>query len=94
MKINYLPFLESNNEAHNIFQQDNASVHVRRQAKRWLSSKNIEVLEWSACSPDQNEIENIWGILARKIYADNRQYKEAVIDAWKSLTEEMAKKSC
>ena len=43
-------------------------------------------------------IENIWGILTRKMYADNRQYervfhlKEAVIDAWKSITEEKREK--
>lgn len=92
-----VPFLESSNEEHYIFQQDNASVHVSRQTKGWLSSKNIKILEWPACSPDQNPIENIWGILTRNIYADNRQYesvfhlKEAVIDAWKSITEEMRK---
>ncbi|KAA6399163.1 MAG: hypothetical protein EZS28_005305 [Streblomastix strix] len=30
----------------------------------------MEILQWSACSSDLSPIENVWSIIARKIYAD------------------------
>lgn len=52
-------------------------------------------MDWPACSPDQNPIENIWGILVSRVYTENRQYqtvfdlKEAVIDEWRTINEEL-----
>ena len=63
-----------------------------------LKSKNIEVIDWLSCSPDQNPIGNIWGISVRHIYAQNRQYKdvfelkEAIIDEWRAISEDMRTK--
>lgn len=90
-----VPFIESSNTEGLIFQQDNASVHKSHHTQNWLESKNIKTMDWPTCSPDQNPIENIWGILARRVYAQNRQYqsvfdlKEAVIDEWRSINEEI-----
>ena len=48
----------------------------------------------SANSPDLNPIENIWGILLRRIYAENKQYqskeelKQAIQQAWEDLDQE------
>lgn len=90
-----VPFLESSASEGLIFQQDNAPVHKSRHTQEWLQSKNIKTMDWPACSPDQNPIENIWGLLARRIYRENRQYqtvfdlKEAVIDEWRSLNEQL-----
>ena len=89
-----MPFLEAQAEKTFIYQQDNASVHKRRQTMEWLKSNNIEVIDWPACSPDQNPIKNIWGILVRRVYAQNRQYrdvfelKEIIIDEWRAITED------
>ena len=64
----------------------------------WAKSNNIEVIDWPACSPDQNPIENIWGILARRVYAQNRQYKdvfepkETIIDEWQAISEDIRTK--
>lgn len=74
-----------------IFQQDNASIHVSKQSLAWFGDKNIPLLEWPACSPDCNFIENLWGILAGMVYANGRQYnsvsslKTAIQECWAKI---------
>ncbi len=46
------------------FQQDLAPAHT---AKSWLNDHGIGVLDWPANSPDLNSIENLWGIVKRKM---------------------------
>jgi len=57
-----------------IFQQDNAPIHASKETKTWLDLKKINLLEWPAYSPDLNPIENVWGIMARRVYANGKQY--------------------
>lgn len=86
-----LPFLQQNHRGDWVFQQDNASVHKSRATMAWLSEHGIQVMEWPACSPDQNPIENLWGLMVRTVYADNKQYgnvqelKRAVSSAWNEI---------
>lgn len=88
---NLLPFLQQNHHDDWVFQQDNASVHKSRVTMAWFNEHHIQILEWPACSPDQNPIENLWGIIVRKVYADNKQYgsvqelKQAVLTAWDGI---------
>ena len=50
--------------------------------------KSIEVMEWPACSPDLNPIENVWGWMVRKLYAKGKNYgskndlKKSIIELW------------
>lgn len=91
LRTNLLPYLEKYAHIGYVFQQDNASVHSSKVTKNWFLSNQINVLGWPACSPDLNPIENLWGILVRRVYANNKQYatvqalKSAIIDAWESI---------
>lgn len=48
---------------------------------------------WPAKSPDMNIIENIWSILAQKVYENGRHFnnkvelKEAIVMAWQSISQ-------
>lgn len=74
-----------------IFQQDNAAIHSSNQTKSFFASRNTEVLEWLAISPDLNPIENLWGILSQRVYAHGRQFdslshrKVAIQEEWAKI---------
>ncbi len=54
-------------DADYIFQQDLAPAHTAKSTKSWLNDHGVGVLDWPANSPDLNPIENIWGIVNRKM---------------------------
>jgi hypothetical protein len=54
--------------------------------------QGIRVLSWPSLSPDLNIIENVWGILTRRVYRNGRQFntinelKTAISEEWERLT--------
>ncbi len=75
-----------------IFQQDLAPAHIDKATSTWFKDHGIPVLNWPANSPDLNPIENLWGIVKRKMrYArpNNAEELKATIRAtWALITPE------
>ena len=73
------------------FMQDGASIHRSKHTLEWLKQRDVPILEWPANSPDLNPIENLWGILARAVYANGRQFKtkeelkEEILKQWDQI---------
>jgi transposase len=80
-----------------IFQQDHASVHDSKTTKEWLSTQNIEVLDWASNSPDMNPMENLWAVLVRRVYEENKQYetvealRDKILDVWNHMEQDLIK---
>lgn len=98
LQCSLVPFLEQQQQQQWTFQQDNASIHVSKETCEWFRRKNIKQLDWPACSPDLNPIENLWGILTRRIYGNNKQYdtvdelKTAILREWENINKDLLKK--
>jgi transposase len=75
-----------------IFQQDNAAIHTSKESMEWFKTKKINVLNWPSIIPDLNPIENVWGLLVRKLFSDGKQFNsvrdlvENLIAEWDSLS--------
>ena len=74
------------------FQHDNAPIHTARAVKQWISGQNVQLLEWPPYSPDLNIIENVWGLLSRKVYEGGRQFEntatliEVIKKSWATIS--------
>ena len=94
----FLPFAWAYHGDNFTLQQDNAPIHASREAYRWLKTMDIRYLKWPANSPDLNPIENLWGVLARAVCKNGRQFKKKeelrkrVFEAWASIKVEFLKK--
>lgn len=91
LKSHLLPFGSMIGGETWIFQQDNAPIHTSNDTQKWLKEQNITNMKWRARSPDLNPIENLWGIMARRVYASSKQYESvqelqtAIEDCWYNL---------
>ncbi len=72
-----------------IFQQDLASAHTAKSTKSWLNEHGVDVIDWSANSPDLN-IENLWDTVKRKMRnkrpKNADELKATVKETWASTS--------
>ena len=70
-----------------IFQQDVAPANTAKSTKTWLNNRHITVIDWPVNFPDLNPIENLWGIVKRKMRHESEHCSRAAIKAsWYSRT--------
>lgn len=55
--------------------QDNAPVLAAVHTTELLEAYDTHVLDWPACSPDLNIIENVLGKVFRDFYKDGKRYE-------------------
>ncbi len=76
----------------NVFQQNGAPAHTATHKREYFMEEAMTVVDWPSKSPDMNIVENVWGLLSRRVYQDGRQFtdedelKECLIYEWKKLS--------
>ncbi len=72
-----------------IFKRDVAPTHTAKSTKSWLNDHSVGVLDWPANSPDLKSIENIRGIVKRKMRnkrpKNADELKATVQETWGSI---------
>ena len=77
-----------------ILQHDNDPKHTAKKVKDYLSSKNIEILDWPSQSADLNPIENLWFELKKLIKAENIKKKSDLAQGIKISWEKISSDYC
>ena len=75
-----------------IFQQDSASCHTSKATKTWLKENQVQLLPWPSNSPDLNPIENIWGLMKKRLEIlvpkDQSELEKMTRHVWYNITQE------
>ena len=91
------PFMNRLDTNNAIFNRTTQPYIFLSSQKICLKQKNIEVLDWSTKSPDLNLIQNLWGILSRRVYKNKHQFEDretlkSCIKHWNEIPSETLRK--
>ncbi len=96
LESHLVPFLKKNQFKNFIFQQDGAPCHTSKLLKEFFTEAKIQLLEWTAQSPDINPIEHVWAIIKRIL--GNRKFnnfedlKSEILRIWRTeITPELCR---
>ena len=64
-----------------LFQQDLASSHTSKSLTKFLKEKDITILPWPVNSAYLNPIENLWGIVIKRLQEVELRYKKKLISS-------------
>jgi transposase len=77
-----------------LFQQDNCPVHTAHIVQDWFRQNNIHIVDWPSRSPHLNPIENVWGLLVKKIQRQNlrprnvEEMLEILHNTWETIEDD------
>lgn len=91
LKTRLLPYATLNHENSWVIRQQNAPIHISKFTKNWISANSIATMDSPSKSQGLNPIENLWGILPRKVYDGGKEYDDleelprCVSEEWKKI---------
>ena len=87
----FLPFAHLHYETDYTLQLDNASLHTSGLPEEFFEEQQVTVMKWSARSADLYPMENLWSILAARVYANGKLYysvnelTSAISSSWAAI---------
>lgn len=81
------------------FMQDGENVLTARNWHEWFRALDITILPWAGKYSNLNPLQNLWGVLARSVYKNEKQcykveeLKDAIVECWNNLGQSLLDRS-